>query len=279
MTGEQVPRATSKLELPESTVIRKTPYGRANLYMEGATFGFSNIRCSSSITRDSKDASVFIPHLSSRMEGKDWEKGTEIHCWHCCEGFSTPPVPIPRSFDAKEGKYVVYGTFCSLSCAKGHLKESVSFEHGQQVNTLMKMARDVYGRTEVKAAPPRCTLKKFGGPYSIQEFRSNAKEVAVHSAPFICNYMVVEECAADTSNLADTWKNSIRGLRRPSQPLKIGNAQEGKKTCPYDDFVTKKSNEVCSQSQGQEAGPSQPPPPPPPPKPKPKEGLERFMKK
>ena len=258
--SDLVPRATSKIDLPDATLIRKSATGRAELYHKSCDYGFSSIKSSSAITRDVKNASVFITHSSSKID--DWTAPCDFDCWQCCAPFDGPPVPAPRSFDIKEGKYVVYGIFCSLSCAKGYLCEHVSFDHGQQINTLMKMARNVYGVKDIVPSPERCALKRFGGPYTLEEFRANARQVVTRSPPFVCNYMVVEESSLEKTNVSEVWKNSIRGLRRPNEPVRFEAASADQQASLYAQFLDHKKNGADPAPGG--AGPSG--------------GLNRYMK-
>ena len=243
---EYVPRATSKIDLPASTIIRKARNGRASLYSEGANFAFTSMHSSCSVTRQAT-TSVFHKHLASPDDADAWSTPRGLACWHCTEPFEGPGVPLPRSFDMKERMFVVYGHFCSLACAKGFVLSESGFDQGQKVINLTRMANQVYGVDEVRAAPSRYALKKYGGNLTIEEFRAGVAPCRVVEAPFICNYMVVEECAQTKSNVSDNWRQSIRGMRRPAQPVRVGPAEQpatGKSL--YEEFMeTRRGEDVA----------------------------------
>jgi hypothetical protein len=164
------PRATSRAPLPESSIIRKTAYGRSDLEINDSRY--REMHCRSSVTQSCHRSSLFHSRTLNKRSAEAWRHGrTDVLCWHCCHPFATPPVPIPRSYDTRERCFVVFGNFCSLACAKGYTLDTPTFQSPQQINLFVKMAREVYGEADPQSAPPRLSLKQFGGPYSIEEFR------------------------------------------------------------------------------------------------------------
>lgn len=89
--------------------------------------------------------------------------------------YREPPAPNDK------GVYIVYGNFCSLSCCKAYLLDANQFSSNYELTLLSCMANDVYGvRCDViKRAPPRLMLQMFGGPLSIEEFRSTQNTVSL----------------------------------------------------------------------------------------------------
>lgn len=218
---EPPPRNTSKTPLPESSTIRKSTFGRAILQVQNAHY--QELRCSSSLTQCSATPTTYHSHIINNRIPDDWTKPTTLACWHCCHAFENPPVPIPRTFDTKERSFVVFGNFCSLRCAKGYLVDNPTFESSQQINMFSKMAREVYGQTDVAIAPPRTTLQMFGGPYSVDAFREKPITASIVAPPFITSYMVVEErqSICNASSYALNASGTVKGLRRPNETVQI----------------------------------------------------------
>lgn len=215
-----VPRVTSKLDVPLSSIIRKNAHNRSTLYSADAALQMCSIKCATALTRDAKIGSVFHKHETvTDLNASRWTRTTSIQCWHCCEAFGTPPVPIPKTFDVREQTFVVFGNFCSLQCAKGYIVETSGFDSGQQLVVFAKMARDIYNTYDVKAAPPRLSLKKFGGFLDIDTFKSGSNSVVCHKAPFVSSLMIFEE-QPDEDATPSIWQNSLQGLRRPANPVR-----------------------------------------------------------
>lgn len=42
-------------------------------------------------------------------------------CWWDCHPFDTIPFVLPKRFEQRRKKYLVYGNFCSPNCAKSYL--------------------------------------------------------------------------------------------------------------------------------------------------------------
>lgn len=86
-----------------------------------------------------------------------------------------------------------------------------------------KMAREIYNKRDVSIAPPRMTLQMFGGPYTIEKFRSDELNASILAPPFITSYMIVEERqqVSNASSYALNAKGTVRGLRRPTETVSM----------------------------------------------------------
>ena len=93
------PRQTSKIPLPEDTIIRKSVFGRAVTgFSDENDPRYSELKCGSAITQIVNDSHVFHSHeLNGR---KEWNRPTKIACYHCCHQFKTAPIPIPKKYDS-----------------------------------------------------------------------------------------------------------------------------------------------------------------------------------
>lgn len=209
-------------ELPPPTrLVRKTPYGRTELYLPSATSIMREIKCMGGMGRH---ASARVYHVLPEAH-----LTTPISCWHCCETISDPRtlIPLPRMYDTSEHVYHVYGATCSPSCAKAYIVEHTSFDRGQHLNVLVKMLREVYGVNEpVLAAPPRPAFRRFGGPFDPTALRK--VECALVHAPFVSYSMIVEECTKESTNMDIAYAPPVEDDSQLDEPHPEG---------VYDDFV------------------------------------------
>lgn len=227
---EPPPRPTTKIPLPESAVVRKGTNGRAILRVDT---GYAEKTCSSAMTQHNEcERGLFHSHsLNGRV---DWNTTTQLACWHCCHIFDGGSISIPTHYDTTERKYIVYGNFCSLRCAKGYIMTSPTADSANISSLFTQMARDIYGVQTVHAAPPRLTLQMFGGPYNINKFRGHELRSNIIEAPFVTSYMVVEE---KHQKACVDVRGTVRGLRRPPPvPIVVcENIAEG--DTPYARFL------------------------------------------
>jgi hypothetical protein len=144
----------------------------------------------------------------------------ELRCWHCCETFTTYPVPLPHEVDRRSGCFRVFGFFCSFACSKGYLLEHVHWTAGERLLLLEEMAHEVfhYNGPEIQAAPPRHRLACFGGDLSLAEFRRPQTGLhAVLAPPLISQPEVYERVLPPGEGGTETW--SVKGLH-PAPPRK-----------------------------------------------------------
>jgi hypothetical protein len=112
-----------------------------------------------------------------------WPQKCDTACWWCCHKFDTVPIPLPVHYDELRNVFNCIGTFCSFGCAKTFnlIRNSVRRDRTCTLLTLFRNkvikkdaayplwnALDTFGIT---AAGNRYTLRLFGGPKSIEEFR------------------------------------------------------------------------------------------------------------
>jgi len=105
---------------------------------------------------------------------KSWPNSTSIYCWWCCHPFEGSPCSLP--YEYKDETFHVYGVFCSPECSA-----SYNFDNNDGINIweryslLNLLYRTVYNdkNIKIKLAPPRQTLRIFGGSLQINEFRFN----------------------------------------------------------------------------------------------------------
>lgn len=167
-------------------LLRKTAHGRTQLFLPTQNTIIREVKCMGGVGRH-KNACLYhvLPELAER---------TDVSCWHCGEQVGASSVPIPRVYDSVDRVYHVYGTTCSLSCAKAYILEHTSFDRGNHLNVLVRMAREAYGVTEpIVATPPRPALRRFGGNF---EPRQGTCCLLVEP-PFVSYGMLVSETRSE----------------------------------------------------------------------------------
>lgn len=95
-------------------------------------------------------------------------ESTSACCFWCSGQFDGRPVVIPTQEEA--GVYTVYGNFCTLSCSLAyllneHVDPQVRWERQALLHRMYKQSENV------QPAPPRESLKFFGGCLSHSQFR------------------------------------------------------------------------------------------------------------
>lgn len=240
---EQPPRNTSKAKLPDGCVLKRTNFNRSKLFVDSVE-DYQELRCSTSITQHVQRTSRFHSLVALNNRTADDFLSTTVSCWHDGAAFDGPVVPIPKHYDSKERCFVVFGCFCSFSCARAHILEGFGFDVQNQLVLLERMGKEVYGLDHLpQAAPPRHALEQYGGPYSLTRFRELHKtcESALVAPPFVSTYMVMEERenGAKVSSLGLNGIGTVRGLRRPAEPIRMISTEVPKHS-PYLEFLKSK---------------------------------------
>jgi hypothetical protein len=111
-------------------------------------------------------------------------------CFWCCHPFAWTACVLPVSYDAYENIYTCEGHFCSPECAMASLYADPSLSDSARWSRhalLTDLYRSMYTKRDLVAAPPRTTLRLFGGPLDIEQFRnyiaSSDEMVAVQLPP------------------------------------------------------------------------------------------------
>lgn len=113
-------------------------------------------------------------------EAKTLPDTVTISCFWCTEEFNNQPYILPER--EEKGVYRVYGNFCSAECALAFLLHENLDSHvrWERMALLHRFYHEMYP-SQIFPAPARESLKKFGGPMSIAQFRQTlaAKKVRV----------------------------------------------------------------------------------------------------
>ena len=129
-------------------------------------------------------------YASNPGENFEVPENTEVACFWCAHDFEGTPCFLPMKEEF--GTFHVYGNFCTPQCALSYLLEEHLDSHArwERMALLHRMYRPV-GKAGCRLypAPPRQSLKKFGGVYTYDQFHALVTEqklrVDVHRPPMV----------------------------------------------------------------------------------------------
>lgn len=171
-----------------------------------------------------------------------WPETTDVACWYDTFPFSTVPVPLPHHYDQQKKAFVVYGNVCSVQCGLAYMhRESRRHDLWERIVLFEDMMHKVFHIKTMgcEPAPPFLTLTRFGGFFSIEEFRASFDTVkmTVIAPPFLMYPLVIQE----KYNTQESTKEIIhdetvlstghvlRGLRRPQRSaVSLGEPESSK---------------------------------------------------
>lgn len=113
--------------------------------------------------------------------GQQWKISTEVACYHCTFPFESRPIPFACAFSKTRQLFSVTGCFCSFECALawGHKERKDLHVH----HWFYRIITDSE-RPKLTAAPPISMLRRFGGIWDIEQYRST------FGAPIIATELV-----------------------------------------------------------------------------------------
>jgi hypothetical protein len=129
-------------------------------------------------------------------EDKTLPEKTDVCCYWDTEQFDNQPVGLPEK---KVGDtFFVKHCFCGYSCMASYnfsLNDDKMWERYALINLMYKKQYNLNQNIKVELAPPREALSKFGGKYSIVDFRELCKQksIKVMSFPIISIQTYLEE--------------------------------------------------------------------------------------
>lgn len=131
-------------------------------------------------SEESRGVSGFFEVLSKFINNKDWLHNTDVCCWWCCHKFDTVPIGMPLSYNENVKKFRVKGVFCSFSCMMAYKCDKPKIMNDYLIKLLYKkITGELSLSNTILVAPPRESLKIFGGKLTIDEFRNMSNEKKV----------------------------------------------------------------------------------------------------
>ena len=170
----------------------------------------TNINCSMNNTTKKKNISPIMIYYNEYNKRKEWPKISNIKCFWCCHNFDNIPCSLPYSY--KDNIFLVYGNFCSPECSAAYNFDSKAddrdiWERYSLLNHLYSLIYTTPDLT-IKLAPPKLSLKIFGGKLSIEEFRDcntdYLKNYKIVLPPMVSIIPSLEEIKKDSLKKKDT---------------------------------------------------------------------------
>ena len=95
-------------------------------------------------------------------------------CWWCVHELPQKPcIHLPVRYDERLKRFTTIGNFCSWQCAKAYAIDMGTARSGEIQSLLALMRLQTFGKyLPLWPAPKRQALQCFGGPMTIEEFRS-----------------------------------------------------------------------------------------------------------
>jgi hypothetical protein len=177
---------------------------------------------------------ALLVEFKESTEVKKIPDRVDAACFWCCHSFTNRPVVLPVR-DTGEHLQVM-GNFCSPECALSYLFDMRQDSHTRWEQ--LALLNRVYGEAcngKIYPAPPRSTLKLFGGTLSIQEYReiirSHKVRVDIHLPPMVSILATMDTKPIDfydaslTKNVTETVKERLQKAEevlrlRRTKPLK-----------------------------------------------------------
>lgn len=151
---------------------------KTRVFVENET---KNIDDKISIIQDNNKKRGYFEIMCKFIHNKNWLHSSDVSCWWCCHQFETIPIGLPDDYNYNNEKFRVKGIFCSFSCMLAYKDDKRIKNKDYLIKALYcKLTGTVLVDAKLKAAPPRCSLKMFGGELTIEEFRNSCNENKVY---------------------------------------------------------------------------------------------------
>jgi hypothetical protein len=117
----------------------------------------------------------FIPFGSNKLREDTigfYSTATDLCCCWCTEQINAVPIPYPHKYNSRTQEFAVCKQFCTFNCMLAFARST-----GRLTGTPRMMMKAVYGipfGKEIEPAKSPMLLKKFGGPFSHEEFKATS---------------------------------------------------------------------------------------------------------
>ncbi len=180
----------------------------------------------SNSNRETSYHSLDLDFVNIKDGKKIVPKNLNIACWWCTYEFSGAPCFLPDKY--YDGKYYVFGNFCSYNCSAAY-NMSLSDYKCWDRHSLINKLHNYINNTDINVniAPPKETLKKFGGYMTIEEYRKNAafnnKEFRLIIPMFEYISPTIEETTRTDQNDASNKEGKLKLKRTKPLPSHSNN--------------------------------------------------------
>ena len=118
------------------------------------------------------------------------ENNPKSVCWNCCHEINDIVLSQPIKYE--KGVFKTLGCFCSYPCIARYIIDSnessdIIFSRLSSLNLYVNILKNTK-MDRVKPAPPRLSLKMFGGTMDIDEYRNTNEEylTVMNIDPIVC---------------------------------------------------------------------------------------------
>lgn len=122
----------------------------------------------------------FFSMMYDFVNNTEWLEKTNVCCWWCCHAFENVPLGMPMEYVNTVNKFRVKGIYCSFACMKADHDSQKMSKHYLIRFLYDKLTGNINNDINIQSAPPRCTLKMFGGDLTIDEFRRSTEESKIY---------------------------------------------------------------------------------------------------
>lgn len=180
----------------------------------------------STVERCDKVTYYDIGLLPNKLTKQDipLEIKTGISCYWCCHSFDTRPVFMPTRFDGKI--FHVKGIFCSFECCFSYMLGNTKYSLNTHLLKYMfnLTTKTKFFRESIKKAPPRESLKMFGGHMTISEFRNGNSDYRIYHCPmtYIPDIIEKKEKILDVKNtefIKPNLTETVSNIKLPKNSL------------------------------------------------------------
>lgn len=163
---------------------------------------------------------------------ESWLPRTSQACMWCCHSFDNSPISIPIKYE--RDRFYVSGCYCSFGCAARSLFETnisdTRWEQYSLLNLLYKRMYNLPRLSKVRLAPPRESLKMFGGIFTVDEFRQQTNnphyEYNIIYPPMIAITPRLEEIVINHQMPVTTASGSKTNLNIPINQAMVDKAKK-----------------------------------------------------
>lgn len=177
----------------------------------------------SSVHNDRAIFSVHKQPLASSKHVEQWPSTFSGDCLHCGDSLEDGRA-LPIAKYKVEGRFWVFGQFCSPGCGLGYVREA---SLGCQVESWTRaMYMSVFGIQEnFKVCPPRFTLEKYGGGMTKEHW--DPLDFAISVEPPLSTFAMFSEACIrskgfkSTGDLTATALNKVqlKNITRPAERI------------------------------------------------------------
>jgi len=151
--------------------------------------------------------------LNNIITDNEWPIDCNICCWWCCHKFENIPCTLPTKYDPLRKRFTFTGMFCSWNCSKAYNLNMSDYKKIERNGLITFLLQQLYGidtAIRIKPAPPRETLKMFGGYLDIFEFRNRYTIVDCYHLNLDKHNFIYPEISEVTNIKVKSEKKNLR---------------------------------------------------------------------